>query len=108
MSEAAVVFGASPVTPIKSAKTTYKSEQYVNIALPAINNHGEVSQSKLGNGIGLSMSKATEAKIITARNAAKAAGREDEFVEWFRNQIIIEFRNGDGSDASTVTVPSFG
>jgi hypothetical protein len=103
-----LVFGQPQQTTDSSRPAKARNDQYINISLPAVNGHGESTQSKLGNGIGLSMSRATEAKIIKARNEAKAAGREEDFIKWFRESIVIEFRNGDGSDASEVAVPSFG
>lgn len=110
MSQDTLVFGQNPNNQPAGGKGKAKKEadEWINLSMPAVNEQGETVQTKLGNGIGLSMERPAEKAIIEARRQARASGREAEFLAWFVSTVIVDFRSADGSDASQVVVPSFG
>ena len=109
MSQNDLVFGQNPTAPAQgNSRKKPNADEWINLSFPSVNKAGEQTQVKLGNGIGMSSQRPAEKAIIDARRQARASGREDEFIAWFVSTIIVDFRAGDGSDASEVVVPSFG
>ena len=82
-----------------------QADAFINLSIAANTDSG---RTKLGNGVRLSLERNSEKEIIELYKQSVAAGKEHEFNEWLKSQLIVDVKlNGTGGAELAVEKPSF-
>jgi hypothetical protein len=82
-----------------------KADAFINVSIAANTESGRI---KLGNGVRLFADRNAEKELIGLYKRAQQKGKEQEFNDWLKEQLIVDFRLATSDGGAHLTIaPDF-